>query len=77
MVRLASLNVSSALNSRQKQNLFSYHPMLYRKSIMPQLKKELDKMEQEGIVRACPETTELVHNLVAVVKIGWNPPFVP
>lgn len=37
-------------------------------SIMPQLKKELDKMEQEGIIRACPETTEWVHNLVTVVK---------
>lgn len=25
-------------------------------------------MEQEGIIRACPETTEWVHNLVTVVK---------
>ena len=35
---------------------------------MPQLKKELDKIEQEGIIRAFPETTECVHNLVTVVK---------
>ena len=37
-------------------------------SIMPELKKELDKMEQEGIIRPCPETTECVHNIVTVVK---------
>ena len=35
---------------------------------MPQLKKELDRMEQEGIIRPCPETTDWVHNLVTVVK---------
>ena len=35
---------------------------------MPLLKKELHKMEQEGIIPACPETTEWVHNLVTVVK---------
>ena len=43
-------------------------PRAVPQSIMPQLKKELDKMEQEGIIRACPETTEWVHNLVTVVK---------
>ena len=43
-------------------------PRAIPQSIMPQLKKELDKMEQEGIIRACPETTECVHNLVTVVK---------
>ena len=43
-------------------------PCAVPQSIMPQLKKELDKMEQEGIIRACPETTEWVHNLVIVVK---------
>ena len=32
-------------------------------SIMPELKKEVDKMEQEGIIRPCPETTEWVHNI--------------
>ena len=43
-------------------------PCAVPQSIMPQLKKELDKMEQEGIIRACPETTEWVHNLVTIVK---------
>lgn len=43
-------------------------PRAVPQSIMPQLKKELDKMEEEGIIRACPETTEWVHNLVTVVK---------
>lgn len=42
-------------------------PCAVPQSIMPQL-KELDKMEQEGIIRACPETAEWVHNLVTVVK---------
>ncbi len=32
------------------------------------LKKELDKMEVEGIIRPCPETTDWVHNLITVVK---------
>ena len=43
-------------------------PRAVPQSIMPLLKKELDKMEQEGTIRACPETTEWVHNLVTVVK---------
>lgn len=43
-------------------------PRSVPQSIMPQLKKELDRMEQEGIIRACPETTDWVHNLVTVVK---------
>lgn len=37
-------------------------------SIMPELKMELDKMQQEGIIRPCTETTEWVHNIVTVVK---------
>ena len=37
-------------------------------SVMPALKKKLDKMEQDGIIRPCPETTDWVHNLVVVVK---------
>ena len=43
-------------------------PHAVPQSIMLKLKKELDKMEQEGIIRACTETTEWVHNLVTVVK---------
>ena len=43
-------------------------PRAVPQSIMPKLKKELDKMEQQGIIRACPETTDWVHNLVVVVK---------
>lgn len=43
-------------------------PRAVPQSILPQLKKELDQMEQEGIIRPCPETTEWVHNLVNVVK---------
>ena len=35
---------------------------------MPELKKELDKMEQERIILPCPETTGWVHNIVTVVK---------
>ena len=37
-------------------------------SNMSDLKKELDKMEKEGIIRPCPETTNWVHNLVIVKK---------
>ena len=47
-------------------------PRATPQSIMPKLKKELDKMEQEGIIRPCPETTEWVHNLVTVVKKNGN-----
>ena len=43
-------------------------PRAVPQRIMPELKKELDKMEQEGIIRPCPETTEWVHNIVTVVK---------
>ena len=35
-------------------------------------------MEQEGIIRPCPETTECVHNIVTVVKkYGSQPKQVP
>ena len=37
-------------------------------SILPKLRQELDKMEQEGIIRPCPDTTDWVHNLVIVSK---------
>ena len=37
-------------------------------SYLPKLKAELDKMEKEGIIRPCPETTDWVHNLVLTVK---------
>ena len=37
-------------------------------SVMSKLKEELDKMENEGIIRPCPETTDWVHNLVIVSK---------
>ena len=37
-------------------------------SVLPKLKEELDKMEREGIIRPCPETTDWVHNLVIVSK---------
>ena len=43
-------------------------PRAMPQSILPQLKKELDNMEKEDIIRPCPETTEWVHNLVTVVK---------
>ena len=43
-------------------------PRAVPQSIMPELKKELDKMEQEGIIRPCPETSDWVHNIVTVVK---------
>lgn len=43
-------------------------PRAVPQSVMSKLKKELDKMEKEGIIRPCPETTEWVHNLVIVVK---------
>jgi len=35
-------------------------------SVLPKLKKKLDKMESEGIIRSCRETTDRVHNLVIV-----------
>ena len=37
-------------------------------SVLPKLKAELDRMEAEGIIRPCPETTDWVHNLVIVNK---------
>ena len=37
-------------------------------SVVPKLKQELDKMEQQGIIRPCPETTDWVHNLVIANK---------
>lgn len=37
-------------------------------SVLPKLKEELDRMEAQGIIRPCPETTEWVHNLVIVTK---------
>ena len=37
-------------------------------STLPKLKKELDDMEKQGIIRPCPETTDWVHNLVIVAK---------
>ena len=43
-------------------------PRAVPQSILPKLKMELDKMEKEGIIRPCPETTDWVHNLVIVVK---------
>ena len=48
-------------------------------SILPKLKEELAKMEKEGIIRPCPETTEWVHNLVIVskksgdIRVGLDP----
>ena len=43
-------------------------PRAVPQSIMPELKKELDKIQHEGIIRPCPETTEWVHNIVTVVQ---------
>ena len=43
-------------------------PWAVPQSLLPKLKQELDKMEKEGIIRACPETTDWVHNLVTVIK---------
>ena len=37
-------------------------------SVLPKLKKELDQMESDGIIRPCPETTDWVHNIVVVSK---------
>jgi len=37
-------------------------------SYLPKLKQDLDKMEEQGIIRPCPEVTEWVHNLVLTVK---------
>ena len=41
-------------------------------SVLPKLKGELDKMERDGIIRPCPETTEWVHNLVIASKKDGN-----
>lgn len=46
-------------------------PRAVPQSILPILKKELEKMEVERIIRSCPETTEWVHNLVMVVNKNW------
>ena len=37
-------------------------------STLLKLKKELDKMEKDGIITECPETTDWAHNLVIVTK---------
>ena len=37
-------------------------------STLPKLKKELDKMEKDGIIRECSETTDWVYNLVIMTK---------
>ena len=56
--------VSLKLSSEAKPVQLS--PRAVPQSIMPQLKKELDKME--GIIRAWTETTKWLHNLVTAVK---------
>ncbi|XP_063586309.1 uncharacterized protein LOC134763680 [Penaeus indicus] len=43
-------------------------PRAVPQSLLPELKKQLDEMEKEGIIRECPETTDWVHNLVLPVK---------
>ena len=43
-------------------------PRAVPRSIMAKLKEELDKMEEQGIIRPCPETTDWVHNLVIAKK---------
>ena len=42
-------------------------PRAMPQSILPKLRNELEKMEKEGIIRPCAETTDWVHNLVTVV----------
>ena len=37
-------------------------------STLPKLQKELEKMEKDGIIRECSETTDWVHNLAIVTK---------
>ena len=37
---------------------------------MPKLKAELDRMETEGIIQPCPETTDWVQDIVFVLKKG-------
>ena len=43
-------------------------PHAVPQSVLPMLKKELDKIEAEGIIRPCLETTDWVHNLITIVK---------
>ena len=43
-------------------------PRAVPQSVIPKLKAELDKMEEQGIIRPCPETTDWVHNLVLACK---------
>ena len=43
-------------------------PRAIPRSVMPKLKLELAKMEEQGIIRPCPETTDWVHNLVLTCK---------
>lgn len=43
-------------------------PRAVPQSLMSKLKADLDEMEKDGIIRACPETTEWVHNLVVAMK---------
>ena len=66
MVKSISFKVRSASLSPDAKPV-QLPPRSVPQSIMPQLKKELDKMEEEGIIWACPETTEWVHNLVTFV----------
>ena len=43
-------------------------PRAVPQNIEPKLKEELDKMEMEIVIRACPEATDWVHNLVMASK---------
>ena len=43
-------------------------PCTVPRSVMPKLKLELTQMEEQGIIRPCPETTDWVHNLVLTCK---------
>ena len=67
-VKWVFLRVRLASRSPSDAKPIQLPPRAVSQSIMPELKKELDKMEQEGIIRPCPETTEWVHNIVTVVK---------
>ena len=58
------VNLKVSPNAKQTQ----LPPRAVPQSIMSDLKKELNKMEKEGIIRPSPETTDWVHNLGIVKK---------
>ena len=54
----------ASLKLSPEAKLVQLPPRAMPQSILPKLRKELDKMKTKWIFQTCPETTDWVHNLV-------------